>query len=733
MLNIGKSNTFLVKLPIVILILLASLGITYAQYNPHPVIILKSDHTISLLKENQLRWQQVRQQIQMDDILIDLRLPTNIKDTPGSRAIRPPYAAFEPNFPFLEKLPEGSHVENQYRHALWITCFNINNPSTNPKSVFVRLPNGLHADLFTMLELSDTGKHKTDGISIDAVNRYYNGRWVPMNLQRVRHYQNYHQISIAPNSTLICIAHLQPGYSLYQQLPFNIMVESEQHFSNVKIRRHLWQGIFFGVIMVMALYNLFLFFAVKDNSYLHYVLSIIGVGLYFAFYYGFGIEYLWPDAPRWDTWCYTLIVPFTSLARLFFTRTYLHTPSNLPSINRLMNVLIVLMSGTFIIGLITYLTQTDWLAPLVTTIGILNTFILIVMLVAGIMAYRNNYAPARYFIYANAPLVAGAIAFILREMGYLPDSWFTRYSVQVGVVIQVVLFALGLASRLNQTRNELATQRLEKERLALEAERQRKDLIEVQKQELEIQVKAQTQSLLDQNEKLTQLNAVKDKLFSVLTHDLRNPLATMQSFLKLLTEQYDRLSEDDKIKLFKEAQDSLDHLNRLLFHLLQWSKSQMNLLEFSPEAVSLADAVERNRRVLHLQARLKQITIETKIPKDALVKADANMIDFILRNLVSNAIKFSNKGGLIKITAEEKDGYWLTMIADNGVGMQPEVVHQIQTTHITNAKRGTDKERGTGLGLLISREFIEKNAGTFEITSTPGIGSTVNFCLPVCK
>jgi signal transduction histidine kinase len=547
----------------------------------------------------------------------------------------------------------------------------------------------------------------------------------------VPHFQALHKLVLGAHQSRQVLAEFRPLYSLYQNPSPAIFISSAEEFQKENTQRHLWQGIFFGVILVMALYNLFLFFAVKDNSYLHYVLSIIGVGLYFAFYYGFGIEYLWQNAPRWDTWCYTLIVPFTSLARLWFTRTYLHTPTTLPALNRLMNVLNVLMGGTFLIGLITFITNTDWLAPLVTTIGILNTFILIIMLAAGIMAYRKNYAPARYFIYANAPLVVGAIAFILREMGYLPDSVFTRYSVQVGVVIQVVLFALGLASRLNQTRNELAAQRLDKERLALEAERERKALIEQQKTELEETVSMQTQSLREQNEKLTQLNAVKDKLFSVLTHDLRNPLATMQSFLKLLTEQYEKLTEEEKEKLFKEAQESLDHLNRLLFHLLQWSKSQMNLLDFYPQPVNLAGAFERNRRVLHLQARLKQIGIETAIPDDAMVLADANMLDFILRNLLGNAIKFSHRGGLIHISAIRKEDKWQISIRDHGVGMQPELVLQIKTTYMSTARRGTDKERGTGLGLLISREFIEKNNGTLEIESIHGAGTTVIFNVPV--
>lgn len=454
------------RIPNVLLILLATLGIAHAQYNPHPVIILKPNHNNSILKESQLRWQQVQRQIQVDGIYIDQKLSANIRDTADLSKIQPPFSGFEPNYPFLEKLPEGSHFENQYRHAVWITCFNIKNPSSNHKSVFVRLPNGLHADLFTMIEPSGSETHTTDGISINAVNRFYNGRWVPMNLLRIKHFQNYHQISIAPNRTLICVARLQPWYSINQQMPFNIVVESDQHFTKINIRRHLWQGIFLGFIMVIAFYNIFFFLVVKDKSYLIFVLHIIGIGLYFAYYYGFGIEYLWPESQQWDTWCYSLILPFASLAQLWFTKTYLNTPINLPVLNRIINILIVLTFCLFIIGFHSYNEQIDLLAPLFITNEILYTFIQVVMLVAGIMMYRKNYTLPEYFIYANLLIVTGALAFMLRELGYLPEVWFTRYFIQVGIVIQLLLFALGLASRFKQKISERSTHLLEKGRNA---------------------------------------------------------------------------------------------------------------------------------------------------------------------------------------------------------------------------------------------------------------------------
>lgn len=256
-------------------------------------------------------------------------------------------------------------------------------------------------------------------------------------------------------------------------------------------------------------------------------------------------------------------------------------------------------------------------------------------------------------------------------------------------------------------------------------------MIEDQKIQLQLQIEAQTLSLRNQNEKLQELNALKDKLFSVITHDLRNPLATMQSFLKLLTEHHEKLSEAEKQKLVAEAQDSLDHLNRLLFHLLQWSKSQMNLLAFQPEQLDAKETLEKCVRVLHLQAHLKKITIKTSVAQPCPLHADQQMLDFILRNLLSNAIKYSHLHGTILLKAWVQDGRTYVSIHDQGIGMTADVVHDILTTHVGATRRGTAKERGTGLGLLISREFIEKHQGKLMIDSHPGSGTVITISLPL--
>ena len=581
--------------------------------------------------------------------------------------------------------------------------------------------------------------------STDSIVHLTGGSVLKLNERSFASNTNSLKFLLKRNSKKIFVLKFNSVYGIYSHSKINVQIIKQSFFEKTDKQRLLWQGVFFGIILVMSLYNLFILFAVKDISYLYYVLSILSIGLYFVFYYGFGIEYVWPNYPIWDIYCFAIINPFTGLTRILFTRTYLHTPQNLPKLNVILNFLAVVCILTFFTGVCCYFFNIDFLNSLVIIIGALGTIILILMLVAGIVAYYyQKYDPAKYFIAANVLLVFGAIAFILRETGLINDSFLTRYLVQFGVVIQSVVLSLGLASRLNKMRLQLTFESLEKKRLALEKEKEKKDLIEKQKKELQKQIKEKTADLQHKNtlleltiekvkvseNKLSKLNQVKDKLFTVVSHDLRNPLATMQSFLKLITEHQDKMNEEEKNTLFIEAQHSLDKMNELLYNLLQWSKSQMNLIEFRPEKLSVKTLVESSVKLVTLNAHIKEIKIFISSEDGLMVEADKEMTEFILRNILSNAIKFSYRNNEVKINAYSSNGRVIIEITDNGIGMSENRMKKILEENNTTTKRGTEKEKGTGLGLLICKEFLEKNNGSLSIKSQLGVGSSFIIEMP---
>jgi signal transduction histidine kinase len=296
-------------------------------------------------------------------------------------------------------------------------------------------------------------------------------------------------------------------------------------------------------------------------------------------------------------------------------------------------------------------------------------------------------------------------------------------------------------------RLQLTTETLEKERLALEREKEKKELIQQQKQELQEQVKEKTadlylkntlleetvEQLKESENKLSELNQVKDKLFSVVSHDLRNPLATMQSFLKLITDHEEKLSGEEREKLFFEAQQSLNNMNELLYNLLQWSKSQMNLLQFRPDKISLKAVVDAATRLVQLHAHMKQVQVKTNITEGLHAYADRDMIEFVIRNLLSNAIKFSQRNSAVEIIVFSENNQVEIRIVDNGIGLSEAKRKKLLDKHTTISRRGTEKEKGTGLGLLISKEFIAKNQGQLRIESVPGKGSVFSFAIPAVQ
>ena len=638
-------------------------------------------------------------------------------------------------FDSISKTRFGPFRENGTDHLLshntW-TKFNLSNQSGHGQDYLLQTLKWGHFDAFV---IDENGKKEqlVTGSLLPLKDRSH-----PSNVNALR-------FRLEQGETKQFYLMFRSDFSIYHHPTIQVRLYQQTHFEKADSQRLLWQGAFFGIILAMALYNLFILFAVKDISYLYYVLSIVSIGLYFAFYYGFGIEYLWPGSPVWDTFSFTVINPFTGLARILFTRTYLNTPRILPKINRILNLFIAASLITMVTGIYCYFTQTDLLRPLIVIIGILGAGILVMMIVAGFAAYYlTRFHPARYFIAANILLVVGAVAFILRETGMTADNFITRYLVQYGVLLQAVVLSLGLASRLNRMRLQLATETLERERLALEKEKEKKELIEQQRLELQQQVEEKTADLRLKNivleetigkvkeseTQLSQLNQVKDKLFSVVSHDLRNPLATMQSFLKLITDHQDKMNEEERKKLLSEAQQSLDNLNELLYNLLQWSRSQMNLLQFRPDKLNIKNITETAVRLVQLHAHMKDITITNHIDEHITAYADKDMVEFIIRNLLSNAIKFSHRNSEVSIRATYENQEVCIEVTDSGVGMGETKIKKLLEKHTTLSRRGTEKEKGTGLGLLISKEFIEKNSGKLSIKSETGKGSKFRFTIP---
>ncbi len=622
-------------------------------------------------------------------------------------------------------VPLGTVTPFQLTPVYWLRI-RVKNRTNQPKKCYLYVGNWAYIDLYTDDNhlVGKSGRMRT-----------YTERSVPNQRQWLRY-------ELGPQQSQVLYFRLQETMAFYLKSAFKLTIQplaqAQKQTNNIRFS----QGIFLGIIIVMALYNLFIFFSVQDVSFLYYVCSIVGVGLYFMFYYGFTLEFVWPRAAVWNAHAYGIIVPLTRITWVLFTKSYLHLREFLPRWNRWVNWLIYLYLVPMLFTLLTLITGRDFSLPIINWIGTLGVIVLSVMVLMGFLALRKGFKPAQYFLIANIFFSIGLILFIFEETGYAPASDATRYIAQLGIVFQVTLFSLGLANRLNSAQKALAQKEIEKEV-------ERKQLIEQQKKQLEVTVTERTADLqqktqeledtvqkLQKSEKdLKELNHIKDKFFSIISHDLRSPFATLTSFLNILINFADEFSKEEMEELAKRTQQSVKNLSSLLENLLQWAMSQMNQNQFRPQEIVLEDIVRETVNLLAVSAEEKKIAMEWRVPDGTLLYTDYNMLSFIIRNLLINAIKYTPAQGCITITAQTRSSSdappWVQIcIADTGVGIPEAELPKLFNAQEHYTRKGTQNEKGVGLGLMLCKEFVEKSGGTITVTSQLNEGTVFCFEVP---
>lgn len=231
-------------------------------------------------------------------------------------------------------------------------------------------------------------------------------------------------------------------------------------------------------------------------------------------------------------------------------------------------------------------------------------------------------------------------------------------------------------------------------------------------------------------EKLNDLNMTKDKFFSIIAHDLKNPFQALLGINSILVESPDLINEPKRQEFLIKMYDTTKNAFTLLENLLQWARTQMDGMEFMPEKLDLLEIIVSNKLLLKNLAEEKFIRIIVGVTEGLYIYSDRNMMDTILRNLISNAIKFTNDEGKISIAAEEKDQFVLISIKDNGIGIRKE--DQANLFELGNGltTRGTKNEKGSGLGLILCKEFVSKQNGTLWFDSEKDKGSTFYFTVP---
>ncbi len=234
----------------------------------------------------------------------------------------------------------------------------------------------------------------------------------------------------------------------------------------------------------------------------------------------------------------------------------------------------------------------------------------------------------------------------------------------------------------------------------------------------------QKAELENQKMQLQELNAAKDKFFSIIAHDIKNPLASLMGFSELMHQSFGQLELHQIRSIAESIYDSSHHLYNLIENLLQWARSQTGSLVCEQAWIALAPVVNETVLLLTPSALSKQIQLIHQIAEDHSVYVDRNMFSTVIRNLISNAIKFSHPGGQINIRSIAHDRFIEVAIKDSGVGIPADMLSALFRIDVQQSTHGTANESGTGLGLILCKEFVEKNGGTIRVESEVGIGST---------
>jgi signal transduction histidine kinase/CheY-like chemotaxis protein/HPt (histidine-containing phosphotransfer) domain-containing protein len=496
---------------------------------------------------------------------------------------------------------------------------------------------------------------------------------------------------------------------------------------------YMGQAWYFGMATAMALFNLFLFFALRDRSYLLYVLFVVAAALSIACYNGVAYEFLWPDSSDWSKASTMISFAATSLALLAFARRLLDTPAFAPRLDALMQ----LTMGLHIVQAMLFL----WSFRLAIRPGIvLDVLTMLLLLVVGFVCLRQRQRSAPYFLLAFSMLLLAAALTGLRSFGLVPTNFLTVNGMQMGSAAEMLLLALALAARFNAIRAD----KEKAQAAALIAKQELVEALQTSERVLEERVLQRTAELEDANERLLEqedtlrhamrvaenASKMKSEFLANMSHEIRTPmnaiigLAYLALKTELTTKQRDYVS-----KIHRAGESLLTVIN----DILDFTKIEAGKLEMENIVFSLDEVLGNVATVTGQRAQDKQIEYLFQVPPEVPrhLVGDPLRLGQVLINLTNNAIKFTERGDILlscQLRKQDALGVQLEFaVRDSGIGMNEEQQAALFRPFTQADGSTTRKYGGTGLGLAICRRLVTMMRGEIEVDSEPGRGSTFRF------
>ncbi len=582
--------------------------------------------------------------------------------------------------------------------------------------------------------------------------------------RRKYYHQNYiFDLEIPRNQTRTFYLRIRSG----EQIQLPLRLGSPQSIFENNITGELIAGLYFGIILVMFFYNLFLYFVIRDRLYLFYVFYILTVGLTQACLQGHTYKYLWPDWP-WLAIQSTYLIPICSgWGVAFFVRHFLQTAKYTPRLDKGLNVFIVLYAVCAVLSLLEFYNLGQELIQLNAMLGSLYT------LWIGYAIARKGNRPAKIFLLAWSFFLTGVCVFVLRNFNLLPFNTFTYYIMQIGSAAEVVLLSFALADRINTLKREKEASQVQ----ALDILKENERIIKEQNAMLDTKVKERTRELQESNRELNiALKRLKDaqtqlvnaeKMASVgqltagIAHEINNPInfvsAAMKPlrrnigyFLEVLT-KYEHASLRPEVHPFFNDVESLKKM-----YDIDYCKEEIGIILQGIEdgASRTTEIVKGLRNFSRLdEAEIKLANINTGLDSTIIllqgningrikinkaygdipeVECYAGKLNQVFMNILTNGIqaiqaKAMPPGeGSITVQTRHTEKDLVISFSDNGIGMSEEVKNKIFDPFFTTKDVG----EGTGLGMSIVYSIIQMHEGSISVDSTVGVGTQITLTIP---
>lgn len=557
--------------------------------------------------------------------------------------------------------------------------------------------------------------------------------------------------------------YLKTGGSELIVIPLSI--GSPEKVLSLSMTKEMLFGIYAGIIIVMFIYNFFVYLTVRDRSYLFYVLYILSIGLTQASLKGYTTKYLWPDSYILNHYSVTVLSCLAGMFALEFMNIFLHTRDMVPRLHKTSRIIIGLFGVTLIVSVAVDIRLGFSIMQLITALGSLFA------LVVSITIMRTGFRPAKFFFLAWSILLVGALIFVLKDFEVLPFNIYTNYSLQVASTLEVVLLSFALADRINIFRKEKEQSQLE----ALRALEEKEKVISEQNIVLEAKVEERTTELKQANESLNdameELKNAQSQLVSAekmaslgqltagIAHEINNPINYVKSSIRPLKNNIDELLElikrydenlvhmadgtgkqelqefREKIQLdylIDETQDVINNIeegaNRTV-EIVSGLRTFSHVDDIGLKAVDVNSGIKSTLKLLSGEIP-HELKIELHLDAEREVECYGGKLNQVFMNILNNAIQAvrSKTGGLGKITIttkDETDGMKI-IITDDGVGMSDEVKGKIFEPFFTTKDVG----EGTGLGLSVVYGIIESHRGSISVGTELGKGSSFVINLP---